>query len=46
MAAEFNGVKKFVGNKNWLGNIHIFMTKFFIPSVVKANHKRGWHLVQ
>ena len=43
--SEFNLTKVFVRTSNCLGNTHMSMANFFIPSVTKANYKRGWHLV-
>ena len=45
MEADFNGTITFVGTRTCLGTTQIYMDLFCIPSVIKANHKRGWQLV-
>ena len=43
--AQFDGTKTFVGTITWMGNTHFSVDTFCISSVIKSNHKRGWHLV-
>ena len=42
--AEFNGT--FFRTSTWLVKTHRSRSTFCIPSVIAANHKREWHLVQ
>ena len=42
--ADFNGTFVFI-TITWLGKTHRSVNTFCIPSVVKSNHNRGWHLV-
>ena len=43
--SEFNLEKVFVRASTYLGKTHMSMANFFIPIFIKANYKRGWHLV-